>query len=497
MLDKKLNELEVLLKKSRAYRHAISMIHWDMETEAPEKALEKASEVLGVLSEAAFENFINSETKELLNYLNDNFDKLDEIKQKSLIKLIKEYNKEEKISKELVSEYESFKAKAQAVWTKAKDSGRFEDFAPYLEKLVDFNLKFIELRGYEGHPYNTLLEDYEPGMTVEKLDEFFDYLREHLVPVIKVGLGKSKSINDEFLKEFYDIDKQKEFSKFVADYIKFDFSKGLLKESVHPFTLNFGNNDVRITTHYYEKNITSAIFSTLHEGGHGLYEQNISDELTNTPLGEGSSMGIHESQSRIYENVFGRSYAFWKGLYPELQKTFPEFEKVTLEDFHKGINKAVASFIRVEADELTYSLHVMIRYEIEKLIFNKEVDVKDLPKIWNEKIKEYLGLNVPNNSLGILQDVHWSCGLFGYFPSYALGNAYASQIEIQMRKDMDLDKALLEGDFTSINNYLTNKIHKYGSSLKPKELMEKLTGEDLNPKYFVDYLKNKYNFNQN
>lgn len=495
MLDKKLDELDQLLKRSRAYGHAISMIHWDMETEAPEKALERASEVLGVLSEAAFENFVNPKTKELLDYLNENFDKLDEIRQKSLVKLTKEYNKEVKIPKELISEYESLKAKAQAVWSKAKESGKFEDFAPYLEKLVDFNLKFIDLRGYEGHPYNTLLDDYEPGMTVEKLDEFFDYLREHLVPVIKVGLEKSKNINDDFLNESYDINKQKELSKFVAEYMNFDFSKGLLKESVHPFTLNFGKNDVRITTHYYENNITSAIFSTLHEGGHGLYEQNIADNITDTPLGEGSSMGIHESQSRIYENVFGRSYELWKGLYPKLQELFPRFNEVSLENFHKGINKASASFIRVEADELTYSLHVMIRYEIEKLIFNKEVDVKDLPKIWNEKIKEYLGLDVPNNSLGILQDVHWSCGLFGYFPSYALGNAYASQIEVQMRKDMDLDKALLDGDFNSINKYLTDKIHKYGSSLKPNELMEKLTGEDLNPKYFVDYLKNKYNFN--
>lgn len=492
MLKEKLKDFETLVKKENAFNHAVSMLHWDMETEAPEKAIEKIGETIEFLVGENLTSFLKPQVKEMLDYLHENKNDLDEITNASVQELIKNYNKIIKIPTELMSKYEGLKSKSQSVWAKAKNSNNFEEFAPYLEELIEYNMKFIEYRGYEGHPYNTLLDDYEPGMTVEKLDEFFGYLKENLIPVINIGLENSKKINDDFLSRSIDIDRQKKFSDFLAKYINFDFSKGLLKESVHPFTLNFSKNDVRITTHYYSENISSSIFSTLHEGGHGLYEQNISDKLDKTPVGGGVSMGIHESQSRLYENVLGRSYYFWKGIYPKLQETAPELSDISLEDFHKSINKAKADFIRVEADELTYTLHIMIRYEIEKLIFNKEVEIKDLPRVWNEKVKEYLGLEVPNNSQGILQDVHWAAGLFGYFPSYALGNAYASQVEAAMRRDLDLDDLLLKGDFDTINTYLTKHIHQHGKMLKPEEIIKNMTGEGLNPRYYVDYLESKY-----
>jgi carboxypeptidase Taq len=296
------------------------------------------------------------------------------------------------------------------------------------------------------------------------------------------------SFNKKFTKE-----EQESFGKFILEKMGYDFEAGRLDESEHPFTINFNNRDVRITTHYYENEFRSSVFSCIHEGGHALYEQDIPDELAGTMLGTGASMGIHESQSRFYENIIGRSKAFWTCFYPELKKRFPQFADVSLEDFYRGINTVEPSLIRTEADELTYSLHIIIRYEMEKAIFNGDVSVDDLPSLWNQKYREYLGIEPQNEKEGILQDMHWSGGSFGYFPSYALGNLYGAQFLGSLLKDIpDIFDKIESGDLDTVHTWLKDNIHKYGAVYKPAELIKKVTGEELSAKYFIDYLNKKY-----
>ena len=291
----------------------------------------------------------------------------------------------------------------------------------------------------------------------------------------------------------FNIEEQKKLSMEVIKKIGFDLNKGRLDESVHPYTIEFSSKDVRITTNYHEDDITYALYSSIHEAGHGIYEQNISEKLKDTGLMTGVSMGIHESQSRMYENILCRSYEFLVYLLPVINKHFHQFNNVRIEEFYKAINKVTPSLIRTEADELTYSLHIIIRYEIEKAIFNDEVTVDELPYLWNKKYKEYLGIEPKNDKEGILQDLHWADGSFGYFPSYALGNIYGAQIIHKFLKDdPKILESLKEGDFQKINKKLKETIHVYGSVYEPKDLIKKATNEELNIKYYVQYLRNKY-----
>lgn len=492
MVEEKIGKLKELIRFENAFNHAISLIHWDMETETPYCGIEKAGESLEILVAEMLAKTLNPEVKDILDYLTFEKDNLNDIDRAIVKDMKKNYDKMIKIPKNMVSAYERLKAEAQNAWKQAYDENNFDIFCPYLEKLVDYNIKFVEYRGYKKGIYDTLLDDYEEKMTVEKLDDFFFYLKENLLPIIERAFEKYKNVNTDFLNLNISIEKQKKFSKFILKYINFDFKKGLLKESKHPFTLNFSKNDVRITTHYYKNNFISSLFSTLHECGHGLYEQNIDDKLDKTPIGQGASMGIHESQSRLFENFLGKNYSFWKGLYPFLKERVEEFVDIDFEDFYKAINKPHNSLVRTEADELTYTMHIMIRYELEKLIFEKKIKVSDLPELWKEKTKEYLGIEPENDREGILQDIHWALGLFGYFPSYALGNAYAAQIKSSMEKDFDLENCLFRGDFEKIKKYLSEKIYKYGKLLSPEEIIFNVTGEKLNPAYYVEYLKKKY-----
>ncbi|MDN5304591.1 MAG: carboxypeptidase Taq [Fusobacteriaceae bacterium] len=491
-IQKNIEKIKELTNKMKAYEHAMAMLQWDMETEAPKASVEKTSKTMGFFITENYNILLSKEMKENLDILNENIDKLDELNAKIVEELTKEYDKATKIPVDEYSKYQQLVTKAQVVWEEAKTKKDYNIFKPYLKDIIEYNKKFIEYRGYEGHKYNTLLDDYEPGLTVEKADIFFNALKENIVPLLKDIEKSTVNIDNAKLNIDVAIEKQKKFAKFLAEYINFNFDRGVLKESMHPFTLNFSNKDVRITTHYYKNNILSSIFSVLHEGGHGIYEQGISDEVSETILGHGTSMGIHESQSRMYENMFGRSIEFWQGVYDKFIETFDEFKDISLEEFYKLINKVENSKIRVEADELTYSLHVLVRYEIEKAIFNDEVTVDELPNLWNKKMKEYLNVNIENDAEGVLQDVHWSAGLFGYFPSYALGNAYAAQIYNKLSKDIDIKNSLLNGEFEKINKYLNEKIHKYGKMKKPLEIIKNITNEELNPQYFCDYLKEKY-----
>ncbi|MGL4969872.1 MAG: carboxypeptidase M32, partial [Fusobacteriaceae bacterium] len=365
-------------------------------------------------------------------------------------------------------------------------------FQDYLKKIFSFSKKFAHYRRKDGEDlYNIILSDYEKGMDIEKLDFFFQTLKVEIVPLLKKIKEKNLDYS-KFLAGSVPVENQKIISKFIGQYLGFDFNRGVLAESAHPFTLTVNMDDVRLTTRYIENLPLSSIFSTIHEAGHGIYEQGIDPFLKDTTLADGTSMGIHESQSRFYENIVGRSQSFWETLFPKLQIEYTYLKNISFQDFYRGINSVQPSLIRVEADELTYSLHIMVRYEIEKGIFRGEYEIENLPQIWREKMEEYLGIAPDNDSDGVLQDVHWSCGLIGYFPSYALGNAYSLQILHAMKKELDIDNLLKKGDLEKIKEWLQKKIHIHGKCKTPEEIMLEVTGESLNPKYYTDYLKEKY-----
>ena len=479
--------------KIKALDYATSMLFWDASTGAPKSGSDARSKSIGVLSGFVYEQVVNEQVEEDFKILISNLEKLDEVDRVSIEDSKKEYDKLTKIPKDEFQAYNELISKSAMVWEDAKESSDFKMFEPYLNQIIKYLLKFAEYRGYEGHPYNLYIDDFEPGMTVEQLNTFFDELRARIVPLLKKISDKQININTDFLSKAYPKDVQEEVSKKLLEIMKFDLERGLLKESVHPFTMGVDIDDVRLTTHYYENDLASALLSTAHEGGHAIYEQNIMRSLQPTRLATGTSNGIHESQSRIYENNFCKSHAFISYFLPYLKSVFSnQLEGVDVEAFYKAINKVEPSFIRIEADELTYSLHIMIRYEIELGLIDGTIEVKNLPQVWNKRVEDYLGIIPKNDAEGVLQDVHWSEGLFGYFPTYALGSAYAAQLAYYMKKDIDVDKCLSEGNFEPLTNWLKEKVHQYGSLKKPNELIELITGERLNSKYYCDYLEEKY-----
>jgi carboxypeptidase Taq len=479
--------------KIMALQYASSMMFWDSTTGAPKSGADARSRAVGTLSGFSYELLVNKQMQDDLKELVSGLDSLDEMNKVMVREAQKEYDKLTKIPMDEFQKYHALVSKASMVWEDAKAKSDFEMFKPYLTQIIDYKRKFAEYRGYTGHPYNLYIDDYEEGMDVKQLDAFFDELKARLVPLIKSIAAKNKNIDTSFFKKSYPVKMQEQLARELLKQMGYDLDRGLFKESVHPFTMGVDIDDVRLTTHYYENDFTSSLFSTAHEGGHAIYEQNISRSLQGTFLATGTSNGIHESQSRIYENNFVRSEAFLSHLFPKLQSMFSEqLGDVSLQSFYEAINLVEPSFIRIEADELTYSLHIMVRYEIELGLIDGSIQVDDLPKVWNKKIHDYLGITPANDAQGVLQDVHWSDGLFGYFPTYALGSAYAAQLAYHMAREVDIDSCLKKGDFAPLTKWLNEKIHVHGSLVKPVELVKMAVGETLNAKYYCDYLENKY-----
>ncbi len=491
-LQKYMEQLNALDVRMASLTYMEALFEWDSMTLASKKGLDQRSIVIGNMSELHFTTLINEETKECLEFLIDHKEMLDETTYAKVKLYYKEYNRIAKIPKEEYGAYNALIAKSSHAWEEAREKDDFTIFAPYLKEVINYLKKFIDYRGYQGHPYNTLLDDYEPGLTVEECDTFFENLREKIVPLVQ-KIGQCPEVDNSFTSLSYDIEKQAAYTDYISEAICFDKEAGSIAESAHPFTVNLSRGDVRITTKYHENDILSAVSSTIHETGHALYEQNINEEFGVSALTTGVSMGIHESQSRIYENNFGRSLSFWKKHYPKLQNMYPkQLGSIDVKTFQQSMNTVKPSLIRIEADEVTYPLHIMVRYEMEKLIMSEDINVMELPKLWNDRYEEYLGIRPSNDKEGILQDVHWSEGLIGYFPSYALGSAYAAQFEYYMRKDLDVDSLLENGDMEPILNWLSDKIHKFGSSKEPADIIQYATGQSFDATYFTDYLKNKY-----
>ncbi|WP_300384679.1 carboxypeptidase M32 [Clostridium sp.] len=492
-LNNKINELKEYIGKYEKLNQAIALIYWDMRTNMPSKAGEGRAKVLEYLSEESFKIITSDKIKTFIEDLSKEKDNLNKVDLRMITELERQYNETKKIPQAKYVEFVGICSNSEIAWEKAKDANDFEIFKPHLEKVVSYTKEFIEYWGYEKDKYDTLLDKYELGLTTEKLNKVFDELKEGILEILENIKNSKKKTKRDFLYGNFDSNKQKELSLFILNKIGFDLEAGRLDVSVHPFTTNFGNKDVRLTTNYHEDEFTSALFSTIHEGGHGIYEQHISDNLENTGLQCGASMAIHESQSRFYENIIGRSKEFCAYLLEVSKDYFEDFKGVGLEEFYEAMNYVEPSLIRTEADELTYGLHVIIRYEIEKELINGRIEVSDLKDLWNKKYKKYLGVEAENESEGILQDMHWSDGSFGYFPSYALGNLYGAQMLNTLKKENpNIMNSIKEGDFSEINKWLKEKVHIHGAIYTPEELIKDITGEELNPKYFIEYLKEKY-----
>lgn len=490
-MEEKINKFREMIKEKKIIDSMLALLQWDLETQAPKGGYKLISEMIGELSLKSYNLTTSKEFLEMLKELKKNEEKLDNILKREIELLEEEVEKIKVIPSEEYKMYSELTAKAQGIWEIARKNNDFESFAPILEQIFNFNRKFIEYRGIKEDVYSEILNDYEKGMNVKKLDNFFAELKKEIVPLLK-EVNKNKRDFQKKVKFEVSEYNQKLFSKEILEYIGFDLERGVLSESAHPFTLTVNKDDVRLTTRYLKNLPFSSVFSTIHEGGHGIYEQGVDEILKDTILSDGASMGIHESQSRFYENVVGRSKEFWFGILEKSKFKYSELSELTLEEIYKGINEVSPSLIRVEADELTYSLHIMVRYEIEKGILSGEYLVKDLPRVWNEKMYEYLGVVPSTDSEGVLQDVHWSCGLIGYFPSYALGNVYSLQILNAMKKDINIEGTLERGELKRIKEWLREKIHRYGKLKTPKEIMVSVTGEELNPEYYIEYLKGKY-----
>jgi carboxypeptidase Taq len=480
------------LRKVADIDYASAVLQWDMETYIPEKGAELRGQQISTLSGLAHDFFVTPAFGKILDELLKS-NQTDKIKNKNVKLTHEDYIKEKKYSTDFVVELSNETSKAFPNWVKAREENNPSVFLPNLEKLVDLKRREADFLGYEDHPYDALMDDYEPGVKSKDIDVLFTEVRNHLKDFVKTISSKSAPKSD-FLFLHYDKQKQWNFGIGLLKQMSFDFSAGRQDISVHPFTTSFSPQDVRVTTKVEENDFRSMTWSCIHEGGHALYEQGLLTEQYGLPCGSACSLGIHESQSRLWENVVGRSLNFWKVNYPKLQSVFPEnLSKVPLEDFYKSINVVKPSLIRIEADELTYHFHIMIRYEIEKRLIENSLKVKDVPEAWNEAYKTYLGIDVPTYRHGMLQDVHWSHGSFGYFPTYSLGSFYAVQFFHQAKKDVpDLEKNIIAGNTKPLLDWLREKIHYHGRFYNSQELCEHITGEKLNYKYFKEYAEKKY-----
>lgn len=491
-MNQALEQLQKLSKTYMAYVHALGVVELDAATAAPSGSWEGRGVTTGILSEVMHHLIADPQNGELLAYLQAHADQLDAVQLREVEVLNRNFQQMNRIPADEFVAFNVLKNEAQASWEKAKNSNDFSIFKPYLEKVVEYQKKFAGYYNASIPAYDALLNEYEEGMTMDVLDAFFAELRSTIIPLVeKIRAQEPK--NHPFVQRSYPAGIQRKFADFLMESMHLDRNHCAIAESEHPFTVNFNNKDVRITTHYYENNFLSSMFSVIHEGGHALYELGADDKFNHTLLYGGVSMGIHESQSRFYENLIGRSKAFAAYVLPKLQELFPEqMADVDLDTFYRSINHVQPSQIRIEADELTYCLHIMVRYELEKQLISGTLAVKDVPTAWNRLYEEYLGVPVPDDAAGCLQDIHWSCGDLGYFPSYALGSAYGAQMLSVMQQELgNVYTDVEQGNLSRITGWLRQHIHQHASFKKPGQLFEDACGK-FDAKYYTDYLTEKY-----
>lgn len=479
------------LNKLQAYALAVNTISFEQYTFAPKDGIPYSNEMLSILSEEAFKIENDPET---IEQIKDYYETLDDSLEKKEIKeRLEKLEDSRSIPSDIYANYVKLSSDAMMIWHKAKEENNYEIFKPYLQQIVEKRMELLTYSPrYNGkNAYDLLLDTYEKGMNQEKYDAFFQKVKESIIPLIKKVNESTHTISDEIMNHPFAIERQEQFMKTIGDFLQIDYNKVYLDTTEHPFTSSFSHGDARITTHYYENSFLSAILSTIHEYGHALYGLQVDPEFEGTMFYE-PHCAAHESQSRFLENYIGRSEAFWQANYSKLVEQFPEFKDTSLKELVSMINKSTCSLIRTEADELTYPLHILIRYELEKEMINQTIDYDKLPEIWADKYEEYLGVRPTTYSQGILQDIHWSTGDLGYFPSYALGSAYGAQLYKTMEKQIDVEDALLNHHFEIITNWLKENVHQYGASRSMEDIVEMVTGEPFNPDYYIEYLTQKY-----
>ena len=490
MIQETVERYRAYLEKLRAYSHAMGLMSYDMNTIMPKGAGPVVGSTFGVLSEVMYDLVTAPETVEMQKEILAHRDEVDPAIVRTAELAMEEHERIACIPKEEYVQYTIDQTTADQVWHEAKLKSDFEMFRPHLEKLVAAQKRFAKYYKPDAPVYDTMLDGYEKGLNTATLDKFFATVRERLVPVI----AKIKEQPDiSFLHRHYPVADQRIFSDCLMDVLGLDRNYCVIGETEHPFTTSFTKYDVRITTHYHEDAVESSMYSVIHEGGHATYERGIGDDIAMLPIGGGVSMSVHECQSRFFENLIGRSKPFIEAIFPKMREIFPEqLKNVTAHEFYVAVNRAEPSLIRTEADELTYSLHVMVRYELEKRLFNGDLEVRDLPAEWNRLYKEYLGIDVPDDRRGVLQDSHWAGGLFGYFPSYALGSAYGAQMLRRMEQDVDVWTNVREGNLKPVVEWLTDKIYRFGCMKEPVAMMEEVFGAPFDPTYYTDYLTKKF-----
>ena len=459
------------------------------------------AEQLATLQTLAHVKFVSPEIEDLLLHhidpttglANANANGLDDASKALLRETWRDFSRAKRLPSDFVNRLERECSLAQQVWTEARRRDDFLHFLPNLQTVIALKREEIDYLGYDNSPYDALLDTYEPGATMAQLKPLFATLRHGLLELLTRVREAASPPDDRILFQSYDEQQQIEFGKLVLHGMGYDFNRGRLDLSAHPFTTSFHPTDVRVTTRVFEKDLPSCLFSCIHEGGHGLYDQGLPTEQYGTPLGESLSHGIHESQSRLWENNVGRSKAFWTHFFPLLQQRFPsQLGAVSLDTFHAALNRVNPSLIRVEADEVTYNLHIMVRFEIEVALIEKQVAVRDLPGLWQEKMQEYLGIAPEGDADGVLQDVHWSLGALGYFPTYTLGNLYAAMLFQQACQDIPaLETDIQQGNLLSLKTWLNRNIHQYGRHYSATDLLHRITGRALSVEPFLSYLRTK------
>lgn len=488
----KLKRLNEILDESNAFERSIGKLNFDMQCCAPPDGMEQASADIAVLGQYVHKLTHSEEYCELITSLHDNSEGLNFLQQKLIERLYDNYLKNKNITPEFSYKRDLAFSSAYGKWLAAKQAKDFSLYRDSLAELIEYTRKSIDLRENKcGTYYETCLDDYEKGASEKQLDEFFAAVKKRILPLSKKIVNEGKAIREDFLKRKCPIPEQESFSKYLLEKEGLKTSSLVLMTTEHPFTTNFGPHDVRVTTHYYEDDFISNIFSTLHEGGHALFMQNEPSEFYEEHVDNGMSCAMHECISRFYENIIGRSEAFIHFVYGKLLEISPSFSDVSEQELYEAVNISRPSLVRTEADELTYSIHIMIRYEIERDFINGKISVDDIPALWNAKYKEYLGVDVPSDDLGCLQDVHWT-GMFGYFPSYALGSAYGAQILNRMQKDFDVYGTIASGNLCKITEWMTDNVFSHASVSLTDEWLKKITGEAFNPNYYLDYLEDKY-----
>lgn len=493
-MENRFEKFQKYWEKLEYYKHVTTQLQWDMQTQTPTKGYDNKVEVLTYFSSQAFQMQTCEEYGQLLKELlqEKELEKQDEAMQVTLKRAWKEYEENRRIPADFYEEMVRASSHSQKAWEEAKKKKDYSIFCPHLQKMIEYRRKLMEYTRPDMDVYDAMLDSFEEGMDSETIDRLFGELKEGLQPLLQEIAKKKKPDRNRFCGTYLK-HSQQAFSTFLLEYIGYDREAGVMGESEHPFTIGFGPKDVRVTNHYCEEEAINAMFSIIHEGGHAIFEQGVDEKYEKTALTEINFLGLHESQSRFFENILGRNINFWRPIYKKLGEYLPQFQKIALEDFYREINYVTPGLIRINADEVSYSMHIILRYEIEKAIFREGVEAKDLPKLWNDKMEELLGVRPQNDAEGILQDTHWSDGSFGYFPTYALGNIFDGMFLEKLEEELgDVDIILAEGRIKEITAWLHEKIHKYGSLRTGKEVVEYVCGKSISAGPILKYFEEKY-----